>query len=249
MGSKQLHIIIFLLAMTVDVRVRAKPIEVPKKCTELYDQECAILAQSALEDFKTPSGMQVFITKNSSLVRKSANEITMVRGSARVSATDNVVIRNLYGELTLNGGVVIIEASDSLFKFTNLSAKLFYRPRGEKVSHELPVGYSTYFAYVTKSGVADTGFPHPAEIEQLIKSWGKLVYNSERKKFAEDLDKFLASWALVTQNVSDWYVDTVQREIASLRSEEERIARLKAAREAEDRKYRNMFRSRIFNEW
>lgn len=239
-------VIIFLLATLLDVRIQARALEIPKNCQD-KGVACAILSEVAIEDVST-SAYQVRATKGSSFVRKSETALQVVRGLFRVQAKDAVEVHALYGRLAFTQGEVLIEASDGIVRFTNLSSPdLKYEPRGEGQLHLLPVGFSTYFTKITKSGVAEAGYPRPAEIEPLIKKWAQSFFDvrSEKLKFSSDLKTFMQAWHEATKLVGPWYLDTVEREIASQRAEEARLARLRAEREAEERQYREMFRQRI----
>ncbi|MCB0350913.1 MAG: hypothetical protein KDD38_07005, partial [Bdellovibrionales bacterium] len=89
----------------------------------------------------------------------------------------------------------------------------------------------------------------PAEIDPLIKNWSQFYSLKDKSIFKNDLKNFMSAWSGASSLVGPWYVEVVQREIASQEAEEARQARLKAEREAENNKYRDMFRRRIFNDW
>ncbi len=258
-------IMIIILILTVNVRVKALSVNVPHKCNltekagesashgakntrEDLTTACAVHSQDGIDKMKMASA-EVHMSIGASVLRETGSEIKVVRGLVRVAAKNATRVKTLYGEIFLADGEVLIEAVDSLVKFTNLSSEsLKYTPLGEKMSHDLPVGFATYYAQVTTSGVADTGYPHPAEIEPLIRSWSKLYPRSEKKQLVHAIKDFMVSWKGATEMVGSWYLDTVEREIASQQAEEDRIARLKAKRDAENLKMRDMFRQRVFEE-
>lgn len=233
----------------MDVRVRALTLSEPRNC--LQDETgrpCAVYTENWI-DVMALSTAVVKLSKGSTVERESASELKLVRGLVKIKAETKTVVKTLYGSLELSHGEVLIESRDSVVKFTNLSSDLQYSPKGESTRHKLPIGFSTYFAGITKSGVAETGYPRPAEIEQLIKDWGKFYLRTEKSQFASELKSFMPNWQKATQQIGQIYVSTVKREIAAQEAEEAYQARLKAAREAENNKYRHMFQKRIFNEW
>lgn len=237
-----------LLVFTINVKVKAISIESPQNCNKAGGAAvgCAIYTESNIELFKTPT-VEVSLVRGASVVHELPGQIRLVRGLIRAKAHGSTTISTLYGELKWADGEILVESIDSLVKFTNLSSSDFkYHPRGEGVDHSLPVGFSTYLAKITKSGVAEAGYPHPAEIEPLIKKWSKVYSRSEKSQFVSDLKNFMSSWHEASKLVGPWYLDTVRREIASAEAEIARKARLKALREAEDNKLREMFRERVF---
>lgn len=236
-----LQFALIVLVSVLDVRVRARTLEDPKNCAQ--EKKCAIHSENSIETLMTSSA-KIKITPGATIIREPDESVKVVRGVVKVTAKPTSIVRTLYGDLQVTDGDVLIEAADSVVKFTNLSAQLIYTPRGEKQGHSLPIGFSNYLAGITKSGVADTGYPHPAEIQPLIKTWGRVFVRAEKSSFANDLKKFMQIWHQATRLVGPWYVSIVQREIAAHEAEEARLARLKAEREAEENKYRIMFRKR-----
>lgn len=234
-----------ILVFTIHVKVKAVSIEHPRNCR--MTDNCAVYTENSIDLFKTPSA-SVSLVKGASVVSQAAGQIKLIRGLIHIKAHSATTLSTLYGELKLSEGEILVEAVDSLVKFTNLSSRDFkYHPRGEVIDHDLPVGFSTYLTKVTKSGVAEAGYPHPAEIKHLIKNWSKVYLRSEKSRFKDDVKKFISSWHAATQMVGPWYLDTVKREIAAAEAEIARKARLKALREAENNKLREMFRKRVLD--
>lgn len=174
---------------------------------------------------------------------------TLVRGIVRIDAKDTIKINNRFGDVIVSNGQALIEAHDDQLIFINLSGVLRYMPAGENQYYELPMGYSSFFTHVNKSGVAVTGFPRPADIDPLLKRWALTVPQAQRGVLAEEFRRFSRIWRKSTEQASQWYVSTISRELASLRAEEARQARLKAIRETENKKYQEMFRRRIFEQF
>jgi hypothetical protein len=238
----------FLLALMLDVKVRAVNIENPKGCLGKSTGACSVLTDhKPFEIFKFSIG-EMRTSKGSSYTRLENGELELMRGLFWLHADQPVKVKTLYGELSYSGGAALIEVRDGQVKFTNLSASEFnYQPRGEGKTHNLPVGYATYFAGVRTTGVADAGFPHPAEMEPLIKHWTQLFAKSELRDFEIQFENFLKDWRVARSSVADWYRDTVDRAIASHEAELARQARLKAERDAAERVYRDLFRQRFLN--
>lgn len=252
-----------ILVFAINVRVKAVSISSPHNChltagsgQGVYNpprpqlsgpySPCAFYTENNIEHLKTPSA-NLSLVRGASVVSDPLNKIKLIRGLVHVKANAATTLSTLYGELKWSDGEILVEAVDSLVKFTNLSSSDFrYHPRGEISDHELPIGFSTYFSKITQSGVAETGYPHPAEIESLIKSWSKVYSRTEKSRFTKDIKDFMVFWHAATQLVGPWYLDTIKREIAAEEAETARKARLKAMRDAENNMLREMFRKRVF---
>jgi hypothetical protein len=234
-----------ILVSVLEVRVHAMPTEYPKNCLE-SEESCAIQNEKNAQFINTQAA-SISLGEGASLNRKSDSEFQLIRGTFKVYAKSDVKLLTLFGEMTLTEGDVLVEVKDQVVNFTNLSADLKYSPRGESQNYNLPVGFSMYLSRITKTGVAEAGMPRPAEIEPLIKIWSRLYSRQQKSQFISDLKEFMVSWRAAIQFVGPWYLDTVQRSIASQEAEDARRARLKAEQDRENNKYREMFRKRILD--
>jgi hypothetical protein len=259
---KRIIKLLLVLAVTVvNVKVKARSVELPNNCRNTK-RECTIYAEKQIEKLATQSA-QIVISRGATVTRTKEQQIKLIRGLIRVSSNSlqhlqgqsgsqkahfTTNVHTIYGDIELSDGDVLIEASDSIVKLTNLSSgNMMYHPRGEDRAHHLPKGFATYLAKVTSSGVAEAGYPHPAEVDMLVARMARVYSRSEKAQLRNDLEQFRTAWREATRIVGPWYLDTVKREIASELEEKERQARLRAAREAEDRKLREMFQQRIFD--
>jgi hypothetical protein len=234
-------LLVFIFISIIEVRVRA----FPKANVDSY-----LLARKNIVQVSS-SFYQIRAHYGAALVySKDKNNISLVRGLIQVEAKAETQIHMLYGDLIFSDGEVLIEASDSGSVFTNLSSTtLNYMPRGEKSDqYELPMGFSNYFSRITPSGVAETGIPKPIELEKLVIKWSQLFARKERNVFTDKIKKFKPYWLKATEVVGPWYTESFERKLAEQEAEEERVRRIKAKIAAENKKFQDMFRSRINNE-
>jgi hypothetical protein len=243
---------VFVTAFSLNVKVRASNIVVPENCVELQNQPCSIYNQKDIEVLNTAQA-EIRMVKGASLTKVSEGEYKLLRGvfvvnvkpGEKIASDNKINITTLYGSLQIKNGEAVIEVKDLVTHFTNISADLKYHPRGESSTYALPSGFSSYFAKITKTGVAETGYPRPAEIKPLLRLWSSSYKLSELSQFEVKLKDFKIMWEKATELVGPWYVDTVKREIAAQEKEEARLARIRAAIEAENKKYQDMFRKKI----
>ena len=267
---RKVQLWVFLLVSILDVRVRAaRPLDEPKNCLHLAGRSCALHARHEMEKFRSEHG-EIRVLPGATVLRMSEGEYRIVRGLVHVHASRSfssggegagaakasgaataagLRIHTLYGDLTVRGGDVLINAQDTRVQFTNLSADaLKYSPRGDSQNYDLPVGYSTYLSRVASNGIAEVGFPKPALITELLKEWSRAYTPSEITLFKEKVQSFQPQWRMATESVGAWYSAVALRMISEEKADDARRARLKAMQEAEDKRFRDMLRERIFFE-
>ena len=237
---------VFLIASTLEVRVKAKNIDLPASCST-GSGSCAILfKERRLNSIELYKGT-VKATDGSSLIKINENQVRIIRGEFYVEANDpEIVIQSLYGEVRVKNGAALLLADNQKIEFYSLKGVVTYQPRGENLVHTLPVGLTTNFSYITSQGVAQTAFPRLAVVKKLVENWSPFYLRSEKEQFKADMRKYMESWSHFSSEVGPWYQEVVEREIASLQAEREREARLKAQEDAENSKMRSLFRERIF---
>jgi hypothetical protein len=244
---KTRHLVCALLATVLDVRVHAAVFEEPSHCLKSPSARCAVMAASGFHELELESQSSVRLAKGSAVIRDSEGRLELVRGTFLVEAGDHPVgVKSIYAHFEVSSGAALIEVTDSRVRYFNISSRMTYRPLGERSSHVLPIGYSSESSKVLISGVADTAYPRPAELESLIHSWAKVYGRKEKADFVASLKDFTHEWRSTTRTVGTWYLDTVQRSIAAHEAELARQARLKANRERENSRYREMLRRRLF---
>jgi len=247
------QIFVFLLIFALDVRSRARAIDAPAGCTKTGGV-CAVLSDSGLLRKAMPWG-ELRAGEGSSYIVVSDSEIRLIRGHFLIDSKSSeknptkitaAKVSTLYGDFKVRAGQTFFDVKDAIVSFTNISSELTYEPLGETQFYDLPRGFMNYLTKVTSKGVAEAGYPRLAELKPLIKGWGSLFASTEIGKFRTDFDAFSVHWSKAQKIVGPWYTETVEREIASERAEEERAARLREIQRQENAKWKKMFRERNY---
>jgi hypothetical protein len=234
----------FFLVFAADVRVKAHVVEAPKNCSKSKNV-CAILNDSGVLRRKMSWG-SLRVSEGSSYIVVSETELRLIRGHFLIAAEKPVKVSSLYGDFKALSGQSYFDVKDQIVSFTNLTASLKYQPLGETQFYDLPAGFMNYLTLVNSQGIAEAGYPRLAELRPLIKGWGELFSSAEIGKFRADYRQFSESWSKAQKVVGPWYTQTVEREIAAEKSEEDRQARLREQHRLESAKWRDLFHERNY---
>lgn len=234
----------------MDVSVKSGTLSLPNGCVEV-SEACAFLVKEKNLNLHFPNG-EVRILPGSSVIRSGASELNLVRGRLLVSTSGELTIKSLYGEIQPTYGLHLIEASDDEVTIYSVKGDLEYKPRHSPHVNtdvlRLKPGFQVSLGPVSVDGVANVKIPDVIPIQSFLNLWSSFYDKQERSEFLELARQFQPTWRRASQDVGPWYVEMIQREIAKIRAEEDRIRRIREARQKERNYYREMFRRRNFIE-
>ncbi len=253
MISSAIRFFLILACSFMQVRVHAaevhsravEVIEEPQHCLK-QNIECAVHVKAHNFMFKM-NQVEVRAANGSSVIKKTPHLLVVARGEVAVKAyEDSCEIETLFGKINVAKGSVLLEVTDNQVRVTNIGAEVTYQPRGESKTLELPKGLMNEMGRVNSQGQAKTSYPRSMSLGPLIKVWSGLFKKSEFSILKDEFEAFVPHWRAGLEFVGPWYLETVTREIAEFKAEQERLRKLKAIREKEEGYYREMFRRKNF---
>jgi hypothetical protein len=236
-----------LFIMLLNSNAMAEVIEIPNGCLDKSLWPCTMHVTKQNKEFLVKGG-RIHVLPGTTAYLESENEIKLVRGQFLIeSADDKIQVSTLFGQINTMNGKSLVTVQDHKTDFVNLSATLSYTPRGENKSYDLPAAYVMTLSPVGETGIANTAFPAPAVIEPTIQLWAKFYKSKDLKVLTEELKAFRTAWTSVTESVRSWYEESIQREVAALRSAERRKKAAIEASDRDDQVYRQMLKDRVFS--
>lgn len=245
MNRFALHLFVFFLSFSVEVRVHAKVLEQPKQCVSKGVRPCTVFVQS--ERWMTAN-------KNWTLRVQTAGAITLlddhrvrlVTGKLDAEAQSKLLVETLYGDVALDGGHVLMDLNSEKVMIYGISQNAQFRPRGANQFTALMAGFQQFMGRVDQTGHAASGYGAPAVSADLVELWSGFYSRKEISEFKDRLVDFRAKWKHAVDAAGPWYVETANRQIASLESEREKQRRRREAIRKDREFYKEMFRRRNY---
>lgn len=255
-----LRLMCFLLAFTVEVKVKASDSHEHKvKTVELQSTEgnhkrgkkvfvnpidimqepegcmlrasvCAV--KSDYDRFQLNVGDTRVMAKKGSIVKRLAHDkVQLVRGAIILTAQEEFVVVTHYGEVHLKKG-------EQVLVFNEKSKVHFYPIVGELTLHpkigsslRLPAGYRNWMGPVVQPGYTDVGVPHAANLQTLMSYWGELTLMSY-SEFRVPLEDYRQNWMDAVDKSSQLHKMMIQRHVAAVQEmQQRRRANLKRMRQ------------------
>jgi hypothetical protein len=242
--KRLLHCLLIMAVFVVDVKVRARVVDLPKGCVKT-ESPCAVLTVDGVYKKEFPWGVLRSNGGDSYFVMNQ-HQVKLIRGHFVIEAHEPVEVVTLLGDMQIRQGHAYLDVRDREVHFTNISSRFDYKPLGESKNFDLPKGFSNVLRAISQNGVAESGFPKIAEVRPLVKGWGGLYGRKEVGVFKGQLQQFMQAWTKAQQEIGPWYAETVARAIASEKAEEARQAALKARQRVEAERWKVIFRERNY---
>lgn len=250
---KILNVLVFIMAFTIELRVRAsesvtseKIIETPDSCVQ--ESGYCIIKNLGKKYSYHNQDFVISFSPESILVRQKTREFSFVKGEIFVKTETKLTLEIPYGsiEIEKDSQVLLNKLSDKIVVQT-IFGKVFLRPLGEKKPILVMAGHENYISQVGENLKAQTGIPKPIMIEPLLKAWS---YHADvkKEKFLEDVETFKSIHEKAVQELSILNEQIASREIASAKAE--KAAREERARQAKERqeKMQNTYYQRLLSE-
>jgi hypothetical protein len=240
----------FSLEITVHAADKSVPIEIqttlqePHNCLATKDV-CAVenLGETGF-DVKVGDSI-VTLDHGSSLIRKSDNEVRMIKGTAWIKAEKTMVVSSEYGAFqNVGSGDFWVTKTSTQVTAMAVSSDVEIKPRGSQETLLISQGLQNSLSQVGFNGQAATGIPMPIPFKDHVMRWGRL-YRGPKKAFESSVDEFHVKWEAATEAAAVIHHSLYDRVIASADQEAKAEAAKKAKIEAENQALRDMFRKRI----
>ena len=234
---------LFFLAFTLNVTVRAEVLQEPKGCHNNSVLPCAYFIQGHHELIQW-GDHKLRLSKGTSFIRLSQTEYSLVAGEALIETKSQLKASSVYGQVYIEKGRALLQVNNKRINFFSLSGLVLYQPRGNTEKTFLPVGFNNFMSRVRENGISDSGYPKPAELDELLPLWASVFTKAETKDLENQISDFRGPWRLAAEKAGPWYVETVKRQIAALEAEREKTRRIRAAKLKEENFFKEMFRRR-----
>jgi len=242
--KKWFRLFLFLMAFQMEVRVRASGdvLEQPSAC--LRSQESCAVQVTGAGFHLVREAMKIHATESSTLMRLSEKQWRLVRGALWVEKGPALEVETLYGTLQAPlGQYWVIDQGDKVL-VRNINASLQVTLRDGKTL-EIPEGFEVWIAGINSKGVAEYGMIQPIDMKSHLPLWNSL-YRGSKQDFIKEVVALRENWGDLTAKSSLLYKTLVQREIASEREKREAAERIRARKQAEDRRIKELYRQRVF---
>ncbi len=249
---KFLNVLFFILAFTIEVKVRAseifleKIIQTPDHCLQETGY-CIIKNLDKKYSYKGES-FTLSLTPESIVVRQKQKEFSFVKGQVYIKADTKVTFEIPYGTIEVESdSQVLLEKYEEKVTVQTIFGKAFLKPLGEKKPILVMAGHENYISQVGENFRAQTGIPKPIIIEPLLKAWAYHV-EIKKEKFLEDVEAFKSIHEKAVQELSILNEQIASREIASVKSE--KLAREERAKKSKEQKEKmqNIYYQRLLSE-
>lgn len=248
-----MHLAVFVLAFIVDVRVRAAEIvalpnspevlQEPVGC-EMRASVCAMRTRSGEKHVLAVGETSVVLDANTSVVRLSGGELSLVSGTVWIRGSVPFVVRSEFGSVRSQGGEFWVTRDRERMTASATDQTLVLEPRGSTVALRIEIGEENWIGRVTGSGVAASGVPCAIPLADHLHRWARL-FPGTRREFEAESRKFHASWSRGLASVASYHGELAEARRQALSEEAETKAQLRAKEEHRSKELRDMFRRKV----
>jgi hypothetical protein len=227
-------LIIFLLAFQLEVRVKA---EAPVIGVFSVDKTVFHLRTTDLKIHAAPG---------STLEKTKTGDWKLLQGNLWVERAQHNSFETLFANVTgVNGEFWISAVNDEKIWVRNFSSDLRVTLRDGK-SVDVPHGFQMWVSGLNSEAHSEYGMVEPIDMKAQIPQWYR-IYPDGKKAFTAKMNGLKMSWGDVAETGSQIYKTQTLRKIASIENQEKSAADRKRRSEAETRRIRELYRSRVFD--
>lgn len=256
--SAVLHGLIFFAFFSLEVTVHAKEKDAPEAVPRTLIEEptlclrrasvCA-LENTGARGFELKLGEStVVLDTGAAIVRRSNDDIRLIKGTIWVQATSAVHVTTEFGTMAnASAGDFWISRSKDAMTGSAISTTVLMTANGGHETLEIVPGLENTIGAIAFDGKATTSVPTPVPFKDHLIRWARL-YRGPKPDFEAGVDRFHAVWANASVVSAEVSRTLVERKIATV--EAEKAARQARARkaEAEKRELHELFRRRSLGE-
>lgn len=243
--KKIAHLLIFIAAFQMEVRVRASEsvVSFPDNC----------LGKTTPCSFKVPNDkwsyesgavklrapMNTILTENS-----KTKDWTLVEGTLWIQNAPSVKVKTISAEAEGSSGQywIFIEKNRTIFR--NISSKLILTFKDE-TKMEIPRGFEVWVGSVNSEAQVEHGMVEPVDLKRHLKSWHSL-YPGTRQQFASEVQDLKGQWADLVEESGDIYKKVAERKMAALDEEKRKQVEIQRKKDEDRRLLRQKYHERVF---
>lgn len=257
----------FLLGFTIEIRVEAAErvqlssidiakerlyphgsaiIEEPKNCVT-EKRSCAIrVGERRKLTLTSAEDREWTIAEKSIVIRRDREHLRLIEGSIRLRGPATIVDTEL-GELTTNGEIYVDRIGEEMTIVNTGEKPALFKGRGWAQSYEIPGGMQvTVDRPSLRSGETVINLPLPLDFESQVVREARL-FDGKKDEFSKRLAELVALRAAAAMDAAKLHQAVVERKIANIQAQEDRLKKGRQQREARDRELRALFRRKVLN--
>ncbi|WP_413291434.1 hypothetical protein [Bdellovibrio sp. HCB337] len=244
--KKFAHLLLFLAAFQVEVRVRASEstaVSFPENCIG-KSIPCSFKVTEDKWSYeagaiKLRAPMNTILTENS-----KTRDWTVVEGSLWVQNAPSVRVKTVSAEVEASSGQYWVFAEKNRTVFRNISSKLVVTFKDQS-KMEIPRGFEIWVGSVNSEAKVEHGMVEPIDLKQHLKSWFAL-YPGTRQQFVSEVQDLKDQWADLIEESGDIYKKVAERKMAALDEEKRKQLEVQKKKDDDRRQLRERFHKRVF---
>lgn len=248
--KKIAHLLLFLAAFQLEVRVRAS-----ESNNVTYPENC--LGKTVPCSFKATTDKWSFESGNIKMRAGAESVLTaedlkskewrLVSGTLWVQNAPSVKIKTTSAEAEGSSGQywVFAEGSDRVV-FRNITSKLIVTFK-DQTKMEIPRGFQVWVGSVNSQAKTEHGMVEPIDLKQHLKAWYEL-YPGTKSQFVSEVQDLKDQWADLIEQSGDIYKKVAERKLAALDEKKRQQLEIQRQKEAERLRIRAEFHKKVFDQ-
>jgi hypothetical protein len=243
------HVLLFLAAFQIEVRVRAS------ESAMTYPENC--LGKTVPCSFKVTEDKWSFESGNVKLSAGSnailtaedikSKEWKLISGTLWVQNGPSVKIRTAFAQAEGSSGQYWVFADkDGRVVFRNISSKLIVTFK-DQTKMEIPRGFEVWVGNVNSQAKTEHGMIEPINLKEHLKAWYEL-YPGKREQFVSEVQDLKDQWSDLIEQSGDIYKKVAERELAALDDKKRAQLEIQRKKEEERLRIRAEFHKRVFDQ-
>jgi len=248
--KKFAHLLIFLAAFQIEVRVRAS-----ESTAMAYPENC--LGKTVPCSFKVTDSKWSFESGNIKLSATGSSILTaedlrakewkLVSGVLWVQNAPSVKIKTTSAVAEGSSGQYwVLTGDDGRTVFRNISSKLIVTFKDQS-KIEIPRGFEIWVGSVNTKAKTEHGMVEPVNLKEHLKVWYGLFPGS-RQQFVAEVQDLKDQWSDLVEQSGDIYKKVAERELAAIDSKKREHLEIQRKKEEERLRVRAEFHKRVFQQ-
>lgn len=247
--KKFAHVLLFIAAFQMEVRVRAS------EPAMTYPENC--LGRSVPCSFKVTEDKWSFESGNVKLSAGNDTILTaedikskewkLVSGTLWVQNGPSVKIKTVSAQAEGSSGQYWVFAQkDGRIVFRNITSKLIVTFK-DQTKLEIPRGFEVWVGNVNSQAKTEHGMIEPINLKEHLKAWYEL-YPGKRAQFVSEVQDLKDQWSDLVEQSGDIYKKVAERELAALDDKKRAQLEVQRKKEEERLRIRAEFHKRVFDQ-
>jgi hypothetical protein len=241
------HLLLFLAAFQMEVRVRASEVGLsfPESCLGKVSP-CAVKVMT--DKWSYEAGNVKLRAPVATMLTEDANgkEWTLVEGSLWVENAPSVKIKTVSAEAEGSSGQYWVFAEKGRIVFRNITAKLVINFKDHS-KLEIPRGFEVWVGGVNSEAKVEHGMVEPINLKRHLKAWYAL-YPGDRQQFVSEVQDLKDQWADLIEQSGEIYKKVAVRKLAALDDQKRQQLEIQKKKEETRLRIRAEFHKRVFDQ-